>query len=367
MKVVRRGRVVCRLSAWTEWGAGVNIGVFANGFWRYYGKRVLLGVGIAAIVGSMLAFCASESDVEGAEGLTKQIFSMIDEMFGSNALDKTENLLIINFTENSLTAGGYSLSHMTSAVRLMYKVMQNLGVIMLIIFFGVGLMEDISFNQVYAEKMVKKFIFFCIGIVLIGRSMDLVYGIGNIGSALIQRVVDTAGTSEDARIELMELKMAIYDMCNQDSGEGITSSVKDALHNIPAQLSFLVQLLIPWIVAKICNVIVSVVCWSRFLELTVMAILSPLMLSDMTMGHGMGSNAMRGVKNVIAISLSGTIIMLSLYLGHEIQVAVMGAYASGIGESNLMSAVWSEIAVSVVQVGMVMRSNALAKQALGMV
>ena len=332
----------------------------------FYGKRMAFWCLVAWIVVGMAAFCATEADVKDAEGLTKQIFSMIDEMFGSQSLDKTEDLLIIDFSENSLRAGGYSLSNMTTAVRLMYKTMQNLGVIMLIIFFGVGLMEDISFNQVYAEKMVKKFMIFVIGIVLIGKSMDLVYGIANVGSALVQKIVDTASTSPDAKTELMELKIAIYEMCNQDSGDGITSSVKDALHNIPAQLSFLVQLLIPWIVAKICNVIVSVVCWSRFLELTVMAILSPVMLSDMTGGHGMSGNAMRGVKNVIAISLSGAIIMLSLYLGHEIQVAVMGAYASGVDESNLMTAVWSEIAVSVVQVGMVMRSNSLAKQALGM-
>ena len=326
----------------------------------------ILAVLIVVFLLTAPAFCATEADVNSAEGLTKQIFSMIDEMFGADSLDKTRDLLIISFSENTLSAGGYSLSAMTSAVRLMYKTMQNLGVIMMIIFFGIGLMEDISFNQVYAEKMVKKFIFFCIGIVLIGKSMDMVYGIGNVGSALIERIVDTAGRSEDAKMELMDLKIAIYDMCNQDSGDGITSSVKDALHNIPAQLSFLVQLLIPWIVAKICEVIISVVCWSRFLELTVMAILSPLMLSDMTTGHGMSSNAMRGVKNVIAISLSGTIIMLSLYLGHEIQAAVMGAYADGVSETNLMLAVWSEIAVSVVQVGMVMRANALAKQALGM-
>ena len=332
---------------------------------RYRGA-IFLSLIIILLIFPSPAFCATEADVDAAEGLTKQIFSMIDEMFGVDSLDKARDLLIINFTENTLSAGGYSLSSMTSAVRLMYKTMQNLGVIMLIIFFGIGLMEDISFNQVYAEKMVKKFIFFCIGVVLIGKSMDMVYGIGNVGSSLIERIVDTAGTSEDAKLELMDLKIAIYDMCNQDSGDGITSSVKDALHNIPAQLSFLVQLLIPWIVAKICNVIVSVVCWSRFLELTLMAILSPIMVSDVTMGHGMSSNAMRGVKNVIAISLSGSIIMLSLYLGHEIQVAVMGAYANGVSETNLMLAVWSEIAVSVVQVGMVMRSNTLAKQAMGM-
>ena len=341
--------------------------VSMRNWWRYYRGRTIGFVLVGMLALSMVAFCATEADVKGAEGLTKQIFSMIDEMFGANSLDDTGNLLIISFSENSLSAGGYSLSKMVSAIRLMYKTMQNLGVILLIIFFGVGLMEDISFNQVYAEKMVKRFIFFCIGIVLISKSMDMVYGIGNVGSALIQKIVDTAGTSEDAKMELMELKIAIYDMCNQDSGEGITSSVKDALHNIPAQMSFLVQLLIPWIVAKICGVIVSVVCWSRFLELTIMAVLSPVMLADMTAGHGMNSNAMRGVKNVIAISLSGTIIMLSLYLGHEIQVAVMGAYASGVDDTTLMTAVWSEIAVSVVQVGMVMRSNALAKQAMGMV
>ena len=128
--------------------------------YRFYGKRMAFWCLVAWIVVGMAAFCATEADVKEAEGLTKQIFSMIDEMFGSQSLDKTEDLLIIDFSENSLRAGGYSLSNMTTAVRLMYKTMQNLGVIMLIIFFGVGLMEDISFNQVYAEKMVKKFMIF---------------------------------------------------------------------------------------------------------------------------------------------------------------------------------------------------------------
>lgn len=154
---------------------------------KYYRRQIVCAIILSLLAFSMIAFCASETDVKGATGMVKAIFGLIDDIFGISKMDDLKNLLIIDFSGSTLKAGGITFTNLTTVITTMHKTFQNLGVIMLIIFFGVGILESISFQQMYIEKkMVRQFMFLCIGIVLISKSMDLVYGIGNVFSALIQ-------------------------------------------------------------------------------------------------------------------------------------------------------------------------------------
>lgn len=247
----------------------------------------------------------------------------------------------------------------------MYKTFQNLGVIMLIIFFGVGILESFSFQQMYVEKMVRQFIFLCIGIVVVSKSMELVFGIGNVFSALIQKIVNNANVSNvNMASELMELKKVIFDQCNVSTGTGLKSSISDTISNMATAVSYLIQLYIPSLIAKLSNIVVSVMCWSRFIELIITAIVSPLMVCDISSGSGMNSNAVRGVKNVLALALSGAVIMLAVFICQQIQFGILSANV--LNSISFMSCIWKEIVVAIVQVGLVVKAPGIAKQVLGM-
>ena len=331
-----------------------------------YYRRQILGIGMFAVLfSSMIAFCATESEVNSATRMIKTIYELLDDIFDISTMEELKNLLIIDFSGNTLRAGGITFTNLTSVIRTMYKTFQNLGVIMLIIFFGVGILESFSFQQMYVEKMVRQFIFLCIGIVLVSKSMELVFGVGNVFSALIQKIVNNANVSNvNMASELLELKKVIYDQCNVSTGTGLKASISDAVSNMATAISYLIQLFIPSLIAKLSNVVVSVMCWSRFIEIVITAIVSPLMVCDISSGSGMNSNAVRGVKNVLALALSGAVIMLAVFICQQIQFGILSANV--LDTASFMSCIWKEIVVAIVQVGFVVKAPGIAKQILGM-
>lgn len=331
----------------------------------YYRRQILVSGMFAMLFCSMIAFCATEAEVNNVTGMVKTIYELLDDIFDISGMEDIKNLLIIDFSGNTLKAGGITFTNLTSVIRTMHKTFQNLGVIMLIIFFGVGILESFSFQQMYVEKMVRQFIFLCIGIVLVSKSMELVFGIGNVFSALIQKIVNNANVSNvNMASELLELKKVIYDQCNVSTGTGLKASISDAVSNMATAVSYLIQLFIPSLIAKLSNVVVSVMCWSRFIELVIMAIVSPLTVCDISSGSGMNSNAVRGVKNVLALALSGAVIMLAVFICQQIQFGILSANV--LDSASFMSCIWKEIVVAIVQVGLVVKAPGIAKQVLGM-
>jgi len=331
----------------------------------YYRKQILVCSIIGLLACSMIAFCATEADVNGAKGMVKTIFGLLDDIFDMSGMQELKNLLIIDFSGSILKAGGITFTSLTGVINTMHKTFQNLGTIMLIIFFGVGIIESFSFQAMYVEKMVRQFVFLCIGIVLVSKSMDLVFGIGNVFSALIQKIVNNATVSNASMSgQIMELKKTIYDQCNVSSGTGLKAGISDAVSNTATAISYIIQLFVPSLIAKLSNVVVSVMCWSRFIELTILAIVSPLTVCDISTGGGMNSNAVRGVKNVLSIGLSGAIIMLAVFICQQIQFGILSANV--MDGANFMSCIWKEIVVAIVQVGLVVKAPGIAKQALGM-
>ncbi len=331
----------------------------------YYRKQIVFLLFAGLFFFSMAAFCATKEDVEGAGGMVKSIFNMIDDIFDTAKMEDLEDLLVVDYHNGTLQAGGITFSSLTPVVSAMHRTFQNLGVMFLIVFFGVGVVESISFNQMYLEKMVRQFVFLCIGIVLISHSMDLVYGIGNIFSALIERIVDNAdAASVDMESGILNLKMAIYDDCNVSTGKGFKAAIADSITNLSASVSYLIQLFIPSLISKLANLVVSVMCWSRFIELTIMAVVSPLTVCDISSGAGMNSNAVRGIKNVVALGLSGAVIMLSVFICQQIQYGILSANV--LDSVGFMSCVWKEIVVGIVEVGLVVKAPNIARQILGM-
>lgn len=235
---------------------------------NFYWRQILVCFLAGAFILAMAAFCATSEEVEGATGMVKTIYGMIDDIFDISAMDDLRNLLVVDFNGGTLKAGGITFHSLMPVVSTMHRTFQNLGVMFLIVFFGVGVLESLSFNQMYIEKMVRQFVFLCIGIVLVSKSMELVFGIGNVFSALIDQIVRNAAAGNvDMSSGIMALKQAIYDDCHVSTGTGFKAAIADSVSNLAASVSYVIQLFIPSLISKLANVVVSVVCWSRFIEL----------------------------------------------------------------------------------------------------
>ncbi len=307
--------------------------------------------------------------------MSNLIDDWITDMFAGKSMADIKDLLYVDFDavkEGSVTInasvgrtgnpnGGTEIN--TSVIPTIYKVFQNLGVMVLIMYFGAGLVEDISFNQMYTEKLIKKFVFLVIGIVLINNSMDLVYGIANIGSALVLKAYNLATVKALNSPDLTDVKTEIWsDIYTVNEDAGNIKKMMQTLGDMGTQIGYVTQMFIPWVINKLCIVLLQVVCWSRFIELTLMAIISPVALSDISKGDPQTSNAARAVKNVIALSSSGAIILLAVILGSSIQASL---FTDAVTSEEFGSLCWQQVIVGIVQVGVCFRANDITKQALG--
>ena len=131
------------------------------------------------------------------------------------------------------------------------------------------------------------------------------------------------------------------------------------------ELKYVFEMLIPYLLSKLENVIVSVVCWTRFVQILIMGVVSPVTLCDFG-DHPSQSNAMRGAKNIVALSFSGPLILLSMFICREIQLQIMTSATASLTASSYVGAIWSMSVIAIVQISLVTRSTNLAKQALGM-
>lgn len=327
-------------------------------------KRIACLLFLVFLLFSMRAYCATEEEVDAAGGLLGAVFGMVDDIFGLSGLADLKELLVIEFGSGSLRAGGITFLGLPAVITSMHRIFQNLGVMMLIVFFGVGLLEGFSLQQMYVEKLVRQFVFLCIGIVLIAHSMEFVYGVGNVFSALIGAIVENADASRaDMAGDILALKMAIYDDCNASTGSGLKAVLSDSVSNLAASVGYLVQLFIPSLIGRLSNVAVFVMCWSRFIELTLLAVASPLMVCDIATGDGRNTGAYRGAKHVLALGLSGALMMLAVFICQQLEYGILSA--NTLDSARFLPCVWKEAVVAVVQVGVVSRAPVMARQMLG--
>ena len=348
---------------------GADFAAWRRYHWRKHRSLLAVAFILPGIAFLLCGFC----DYDDATGLTRFVLGMVDDVFGMSDIDAFAGLLDIRFSDGAVSGGGVTISGtITGAISSLHAIVRNLGHTLVLIFFCVGIFEELSFSQMFAEKLVRKFIFLFIAVALVTSSKDLVYGIANIGAALTSSVVEKGSaiaSGERVASDTEAIKQAIYnDLKNDEETTGLITYVKNTLAgfgSIFKALGYILELFIPWLISKVCYLIISFVCWSRLIEIMLHAVLSPLMVADVARGEGMNSAAVRGIKNVFALSISGAIIILSLYIGHGISASLVNTGDISVVEVGAKA--WNFIVIAIVQTGLVVRANALSKQALGMV
>ena len=192
--------------------------------------------------------------------------------------------------------------------------------------------------------------------------MDIVFLFTNLGSAIVDKIGVTISNNP---ISYDDLKQYIYDNTHSADDIGWGHPVKKTtalVSDFATSVGFALQLLIPWLFSKLAYIGVQFTCWTRFIEILLLAIYSPVSCADITKGHLEHSDAMKSVKNVIALSFSGATIFLVCWLCMQIQ----GQLIQGNIGKDFLGATWNCVIISLVQFGMVTKANDITKQALGM-
>ena len=335
----------------------------------YYKKRILSCLFATILIGWMVVYCdVTQAQIDAASGLAGVIFAWIDEIFGVASLDEAKSLLNITFQNGTIVAGGYTFTSLATVLTKASTVFKNLGVMMLFAFFGINFMEGVTIHtQMIAEQIIRRFVFLIIGLILIGNALDLTFGIANIFTVVSEKMLSSPSMAQDVDSQVFALKQSMYvDMgLDEASTVPIVGGIIDAMKPYTAPLKYVLEMLIPYLLSKLANVIVSVVCWTRFVQILIMGVVCPVTLCDFG-DHPSQSAAMRGAKNIVALGLSGPLILLSMFICREIQLQIMTSATASLTASSYIGAIWSMSVIAIVQISLVTRSSSLAKQALGM-
>lgn len=336
---------------------------------QYHFKRIVTLLFACCFILWMIVYCdVTQAQIDATGGLAGVIFSWIDEIFQIASLDKAKSLLNITFQNGTIEAGGYIFISLSGVLTTSSKVFKNLAVMMLFTFFGVRFMESVTMqSQMIVEQMIRKFVFLIIGIILIDYAFDLTFGIANIFTVISNKMLSSPSLDKDVSTQIFALKQSMYiDMgLDEVSTVPIVGGMIDAMKPYTAPLKYVIEMLIPYLLTKLANVIVSVVCWTRFVQILLMAIISPLVVCDIG-EHLSQSVAMRGIKNIVALGLSGPLILLSMFICREIQLQILTSVTTGLTASGYVGAIWSMSVIAIVQISLVTKSSSLAKQVLGM-
>ena len=335
----------------------------------YYRKRIFTGMFALIFTLWLIAYCdVTQAQIDAASGLAGVIFTWIDEIFDVASLDEAKSLLNITFQNGTIVAGGYTFTTLSTVLTKASRVFKNLGVMMLFAFFGINFMEGITMHtQMIAEQVIRRFVFLIMGMILIGNALDLTFGIANIFTVVSEQMLSSPSLDIDVSSQVFALKQSMYVEMGLDEASTvpIVGGIIDAMKPYTAPLKYVLEMLIPYLLSKLANVIVSVVCWTRFVQILIMGVVSPVTLCDFG-DHPSQSSAMRGAKNIIALGFSGPLILLSMFICREIQLQIITSATTSLTASSYVGAIWSMSVIAIVQISLVTRSSSLAKQALGM-
>ena len=321
----------------------------------YHRKRILLILVGIVLLSGCFALCASWHD---ATGLHKTVLDFLEVIFGSESLNTFKQLLNVTRSGSVLRIGSNTIDIMT-VLSTVNRIFVNIGTCWLLVCWGIGFFDMLmqNNNQMIAEQIIRKFLYLIIGLALVQNAMDIVFTLSNMGTQILTSI---AGAASSGAINLDPLKQAIYD--ETTSGSGMFKTVVDAV----SCLGYLVQLFIPYIFVLIVTLLVSVVCWSRFIEICLLATVSPVMFADVGDDRNgfMHTSAMRAIKYILSLALSGALIFVSLYISQQISLSISGTEdPSGI---NYLSMCYNQVILGIVRLGLCTKATTISKQLVGL-
>ena len=321
----------------------------------YHRKRILIGLIVIVLFSGCFALCATWQE---ATGLHKTVLDFFDGIFGSESLETFKNLLNVSRNGAILKIGSNTINIM-AVLSTVNRAFVNIGTCWLLVCWGISFFDMLmqNNNQMIAEQMIRKFLYLIIGLALVQNAMNIVFTLTNMGTEIL---ISIAGTATDNPIDLGPLKQAIY--TETTSGTGMFKVVVDAV----SCLGYLVQLFIPYIFTLIVSLLVSVVCWSRFIEICLLATVSPVMFADVGDDRNgfMHTSAMRAMKYILSLALSGALIFVSLYISQQISISISGT--ENPDALNYLSMCYNQVILGVVRLGLCTKATTISKQLVGL-
>lgn len=219
---------------------------------------------------------------------------MINDICGPDIFSSIYETLSVN-----LFSSGGKYSMVLSVIRVVYNIIMPIGVYLMFIYFLLALVDKLSSDTFTWEQLWRQLALLLGAKILMENGFQLMETLFGIGMAVLAKISAAASTDiAEVTVDTAEMIARFGDSI------GIAG-------NIPfiRDVIMIVFLLLPWALAWLMRLLISVVCYSRVIEIYVKAAFSPVALSDF-MHSGFQGNGWRWVKSFFASCLQGAIIFL---------------------------------------------------------
>lgn len=258
---------------------------------------------------------------------------LIEEIFGCGGIiTDAKNFLSMSFIES-----------LPAPVTAMINTLKPIGILLVTLYWLLDIIEKITSAQQYnIEQFLKSFLKLTIGLIIVGNCQELCIGILQFSGGVISKIGDVGSmTSEGKEIVLQYAnELGFF--------EGIL---------------FYVELLIPYVITKICSVIVLFISLGRAITLLVRCAFAPIALSDVFFAPG-GGNGMKYIRGLLASGLHGAVILgilvIVVLIGPNITIG-----SSSIATSEVQKVLWLQVLLMFAMAGAVISSLAISKEITG--
>lgn len=273
------------------------------------------------------------------ETMKNAIESLLELIFGSNFLtDLSEHVMMIP-TEFSTTWQTVESIYNSLFVPLAWCLM--------LMFFMIHMIDNASYQELTPEKFIKQFGKLILAACLVANGLVLLEKFLLLGAGLVGNFQSLSG-GIGGGTEIMETMM---EFAEQDTdGFGFWGS-----------LFFIIKLLIPLVISWIINLVVSVICYSRVLELMVKTLFAPIPLCDVfsdSYGH---SNSIRYFRGYAATCFQAVVIYAIGFLYSKISVDWITSIQSGGGFEFIIG----YLAINLAAITLIVKSGSFSKELCG--
>lgn len=347
-------------------------------FMRYHKKQIILAILIiCTLIFGCIGFSADiPDDWETNPGKTNEsTFKMIDDIFGSGSVDEIVSAVQIKYDDSgTITVGKYTISSLGDSVKSINNVCKGLAFFFAIMtfMFSIVTMRD---KDNMDDEFIRKLLMFIVALVFIFGAKNISLATANVGSQLATIVTEKGSLdgTDDGSAAIKSLKQTIYENTHVESydhdGNGVAGCFDDFktfCENIGASLSYRFDMVFPWLAMKGVNVVVMMTVWGRALEILALVTFSPFAFMEVPDPQNiLQGPGWRFFKNLLALSISGAIIIFIVICTHAISLSMMTDLIASTDFNTTMDGMFDLVIIGFAQAGMVMKSQQIAKTVVG--
>lgn len=219
----------------------------------------------------------------------------------------------------------------------------------MLILFMVHLMDSVSYNELTPEKFFKQFCKLILSAALVANGMKILMYFFQLGAGLVGAFQGLSGA------------------INGTGGQSLVDAMKDYAeletngYDFGPSIVFILQLLLPLIVSYVVQIVASVICYSRILELMVKTLFAPIPLCDVFTDNYGHSASMRYFRSYVATCLQAVVIYAIGFVFSQLSadwiMTLTGA--SGFGM------ICGYLAINIAAITLIVKSGSMAKELCG--